>query len=124
MNELNTGFAVRLECSDGPLTPCRIFLPHQSPLGILDHRQSPPTGEWTAVFLCLQHGQVSVRSSQDVSQDVHMQGQPQSIPFWQLQCEGAHENCGERHTIYTAGLPDLQKIATLLLRINPIVPCG
>jgi hypothetical protein len=119
-------YAVWLDCFDRgePDEKCNIFLPHQSPLGIFEDQQRQPTGEWPAVFLCLGHGQSCVRPADSIRLDVEVLAPHQPMPpFWRIECECGHENCGKRHTIYTARMLDWPSIARRILKTNPSVPC-
>jgi hypothetical protein len=40
-----------------------------------------------------------------------------------IECECGHENCGIRHTIYTGGMEDTEKIKARILKLNPAIPC-
>ena len=117
--------AVLLDCSDDPLQPCCIFLPHQTPLGTHDNQLHPPIGTWNAMFLCLAHEQACPRSERNVGLEPYMLDQREPIPpFWQIEYECGRENCGMPHTIYTGGPSDFSKIVSRILRTSPAVPCG
>jgi hypothetical protein len=105
--------------------PCYIPLPLQSPLGKYEGLRYQPMGEWPLVFLCLWHARVYEcrPDSIHLETDMRLPGQPVS-PLWRIECDCAHENCGKLHTIYTAREKDWPTIVRLILKRNPIVPCG
>ncbi len=123
MNPIRLEYAVPLEC--GKLDDqCCIFLPHRSLLGTYEYPQHPSTGTWNVMFLCLRHGLLFPRGDRDVHPEIYqMPGTAPIPPFWELEAQCAHENCGILHTIYTAGLEDFEKLKIRVLQINPIVLC-
>jgi hypothetical protein len=116
---------VKLNCPDGDNQYCYIPLPLQSPLGVYAGQQYQPIGEWPATFLCLRHGRASEYWPDSVRHEIEprVQGEPVP-PLWRIECECALENCGTRHTIYTARAPEWETILKAIEIRNPIVPCG
>lgn len=116
---------VKMNCPDGDNQYCYIPLPLQSPLGIYAGQQYQPMGEWPATFLCLPHGRASVYWPDSIHHEIEpmVPGQPVP-PLWQIECDCALENCGMRHTIYTARAPKWEIILRAIAIKNPIVSCG
>src|SRR5208282_66535 len=115
--------AVLLDCPVDPQHPCRVFLPHQSPLEIPDNPLSQPTHIWNEVFLCLDHALAFARSARDIGLEEYISAQDEPIPpFWKIEYECGRENCGMPHTIYTGGPSDFSKIVFRILETNPTVP--
>jgi hypothetical protein len=117
--------AVILDCPrSNPSDPCRIPLPLQNPTEKCGDQHGPPMGAWPAMFLCLKHAHVCVRSQHNVQLEHEMRVQGQPIPsLWRIECECGHENCGGRLAIYTARAPDWETIEKVILIRNPAVSC-
>jgi hypothetical protein len=116
---------VKMSCPDGDNQYCYIPLPLQSPLGIYAGQQYQPTGEWPATFLCLRHGRASAYWPDSIHHEFEprVPGEPVP-PLWKIECECALDNCGTRHTIYTARAPDWATIVKAIARWHPTVSCG
>lgn len=118
-------YGVCLGCSDaGPERQCCILLPHQSPLGIFEHPNCQPSGEWPVMFLCLRHAHWCMRSVDNIHPEIEMLVQGQSVPpLWRIQCRCAQERCGRWHTIYVGKDSDWNRILRKLLEKQPRIPC-
>jgi hypothetical protein len=98
------------------------FLPLQSPLGIFLSLESPPTGEWPAVFVCTVCGRVSEHLWPP---DDYVVPAGRTPDLWRIECVCDHEGCEMRHAIYTtydAGLPE-EDVMRTLVRLSKPVPC-
>jgi hypothetical protein len=117
-------YSVILDC-ERPGKRCRIFLPRQIRSGTPVYQHYQPKDGWPATFLCLQHGIPSVRHGTDVRRDICRPDPREPVPpLWRIVCECAHENCGERHTIYLSEQPDRESIWRGISGWNPKIPCG
>ena len=127
MGTPNLAYGVLPGClvHNDPLSPCCIFLPRRSPSETFEYLQNQPMENWSVTFLCLRHGTVCVRGSDDVHVEICPTDQDQPSPtFWEIECACGQESCGKLHTIYSGGMPDCAKIVKQIVKLNPIVPCG
>jgi hypothetical protein len=117
-------YSVILEC-ETPEKPCRIFLPHRIPEGKFSSPHYQPKNGWPVMFLCLQHGRLSVRQGSDVQQDICRPDPREPVPpLWRIESQCGHENCGKRHEIYLTEQPDEKSIWHAISIWQPQIPCG
>jgi hypothetical protein len=122
MTSFVNAFAVRLDCADYPGGEnCRIFLPLQSPLGTYEGLEFHPIGSWSVTFLCLRHGRPSLRGDGDVVLDACS---PPLPDFYAVDAVCGQENCGKRHSFFSAGMPSGEAVRDLLLRRKPTIGCN
>lgn len=92
------------------LCPCckkPSFLPHRTPLGTFEGLESPPMGEWPAIFLCRACGQLSEQNG--VSDD-YVDPSPQPYDLWRIACVCVRHNFAVHHAIYTTFEPNSPEI--------------
>jgi hypothetical protein len=117
-----TGWAVQLDCGDQAVKGhCRIFLPPQSLLGRYEDLQDQPNGAWTASFLCLRHGHLSIRNSGNVHPEI---GDSPIANFYRIEAECGRENCGKLHTFFAAGQPDCEVVRLLSVNSMNAISCN
>lgn len=118
--------AVILDCpKSDPADPCRIPLTFQSLLGMCERAQAPPMGSWPAIFLCMKHAHVCVRSPRNVQIEHEIRVPDEPVPsLWRIECECAHENCGKQQAIYTSRAPDWETIERVILLRKPVLSCN